>query len=60
MSFNITNSAKDARIASRVVAQLTTTEKNSLLSQIAAAIEANGELIIAENKKDIDAGRAKG
>ena len=52
--------AKNAKIASRVAAQLTTTEKNTLLNAIADAIEANSDHIISENVKDIDAGRTKG
>lgn len=52
--------ASDAKTASRVAAQLTTTKKNMLLNAIADAIEANSEKIINENSKDIDAGRAKG
>ena len=58
--FNMTTMASDAKVASRVAAQLTTTEKNTLLNAIADAIEANSESIISENTKDIDAGRAKG
>ena len=60
MTFDISESAKQAKRAARVVAQLTTTQKNTLLSQVATAIENNSLSIIAENKKDIDAGRAKG
>lgn len=60
MTFNIENSAKQARIASRQVAQLNTNQKNKLLLLIAAAIESNSATIISENAKDIDAGRAKG
>ncbi len=52
--------ASQARVASRVAAQLTTIEKNSLLNAMADAIEAQSANIIIENAKDIDAGRAKG
>lgn len=52
--------AAQAKIASRVAAQLTTSEKNTLLHAIANSIEENSALIISENSKDIDAGRAKG
>jgi len=52
--------AAKAKIASRVAAQLTTTEKNTLLNAIANAIESNSESIISENTKDIEAGRIKG
>lgn len=58
--FDISNNAKQVKVAARVVAQLTTTEKNNLLKMMADAIEAKSEFIIAENSKDIDAGRAKG
>jgi len=60
MQFNIETMAVNARIASRVVAQLTTTEKNTLLTAIADAIEANSHVIIQENAKDIVAGKDKG
>jgi len=52
--------AAQAKKASRVAAQLTTLEKNTLLHAIANSIEENSELIISENSKDIDTGRAKG
>jgi len=58
--FNMSIMASNAKSASRVAAQLTTSEKNILLNAIADAIEANSENIINENSKDIDAGRAKG
>lgn len=58
--FNMATMAKNAKSASRAAAQLTTIEKNALLSAIADAIEANSEQIIKENSKDIDAGREKG
>ncbi len=52
--------ANNAKTASRVVAQLNSSEKNTLLNAIADAIEANSESIIQENAKDISAGRDKG
>lgn len=52
--------AAEAKKASRVAAQLTTLEKNTLLHAIADSIEENSALIISENSKDIDTGRAKG
>ena len=59
-AFNMAAMAAQAKKASRVAAQLTTLEKNTLLNAIADSIEENSELIIDENSKDIDAGRAKG
>ena len=59
-TFNMTEMAANAKAASRVVAQLSTTQKNQLLTEIAKEIEENSALIIAENTKDIDAGREKG
>jgi len=56
----MTEMAAAAKVASRVVAQLTATEKNDLLLAMAAAIEADTKLIITENAKDISAGRDKG
>lgn len=58
--FNMASMAADAKVASRDAAQLTTTEKNTLLNAIADAVEANSESIISENAKDIEAGKAKG
>lgn len=52
--------AQQAKKASRVAAQLNTSEKNTLLNAIATAIEHNSEIIIKENSKDIIAGREKG
>ena len=59
-AFNMAAMAAQAKKASRVAAQLTTLEKNTLLHAIADSIEENSVLIISENSKDIDAGRAKG
>lgn len=59
-TFNIETMAKQSKIASRSVAQLTTTEKNNLLKAMAKAITDNSQQIITENKKDIAAGEAKG
>ncbi|PKI15895.1 glutamate-5-semialdehyde dehydrogenase [Colwellia sp. 12G3] len=58
--FNIATMAQKAKSASRVVAQLNTSEKNTLLNAIATAIEHNSDVIIQENSKDIAAGREKG
>jgi len=59
-TFNMNEMAVNAKIASRVVAQLSTTQKNELLTAIASEIEINSQSIIEENKKDIDGGREKG
>ena len=58
--FNIATMAQKAKKASRVAAQLNTSEKNTLLLAIANAIEINSDTIIQENNKDIIAGREKG
>jgi len=58
--FDIKENAQQVKKASRVVAQLTTTEKNTLLNQMADAIEKHCSVIISENAKDIAAGRDKG
>ena len=58
--FSMTTAAANTKIASRVVAQLTSTEKNALLIAIADAIEDNSDSIIQENAKDIAAGKNKG
>ena len=59
-TFSMEQMAINAKLASRAAAQLNTTEKNILLNAIADAITANSSEIISENKKDIEAGRAKG
>jgi len=58
--FNIATMAANAKKASRVAAQLNSSEKNTLLNAIANAIEENSDVIINENSKDITAGREKG
>ncbi len=52
--------AQQAKIASRQVAQLTSAEKNKLLTDMAEAIVVASPTIIVENQKDLDAGREKG
>ena len=46
-----------ARAASRVIASASTAHKNSALSAIADAIEANLQVLRVENTRDLDAGR---
>ncbi len=58
--FNMQHMAQQAKVASRQVAQLTTTEKNELLSDMAQAIRHESQNIINENQKDLVAGRDKG
>jgi glutamate-5-semialdehyde dehydrogenase len=52
--------ARDARKASHLIARLSTTVKNDLLEEMAAALEASTGQIIAENRKDLEAGERKG
>jgi glutamate-5-semialdehyde dehydrogenase len=59
-NFNIATMAKKAKKASRVAAQLNSSQKNTLLNALATAIEDNSAIIIRENDKDITAGREKG
>jgi glutamate-5-semialdehyde dehydrogenase len=49
-----------AKAASRVLAALTTDQKNAALQTIADEIEARSLDILAENARDTEAGRAKG
>ncbi len=60
MTFNIVNSAQAARKASKVIAQLSSVDKDSLLKQIAAAIDSQTAEIISANQQDIAYGKAKG
>jgi glutamate-5-semialdehyde dehydrogenase len=59
-NFNMAELAKKVKQASLVVAQLTTSQKNNLLTAMASTIEKNAQAIITENAKDISAGREKG
>ncbi|MGX5915538.1 glutamate-5-semialdehyde dehydrogenase [Aliidiomarina sp. Khilg15.8] len=52
--------AKRAAVAARAVAKLTTDEKNQVLQRMADAIRADKDAILAENKKDLEAGTEKG
>ncbi len=52
--------AKKARAASRSIASIPGSVKNTILLETAIALEANKEIIIAENEKDMSAGRKKG
>ena len=49
-----------ARVASRALARAETAAKNGALLAIADAIEAAAERLKAENRKDLEAGRARG
>lgn len=57
---NLTRMGQAAKAASRRLAALTTGEKNAALRLIADEIEAQSLEILAENARDIEAGRAKG
>ena len=48
-AFDITANAKAVKKAARIVAQLTSEQKNQLLNKMADAIEANSAEIIKEN-----------
>jgi glutamate-5-semialdehyde dehydrogenase len=52
--------AKEARDASRTMAQVPTTVKNDLLRRMAGALVAASAGLIEENAKDLEAGRGKG
>ena len=58
--FNMVAMAQQVKRASREVAQLTTVQKNTLLTAMASAIESDSQQILVENEKDIAAGKAKG
>ncbi|MFB3888197.1 MAG: glutamate-5-semialdehyde dehydrogenase [Candidatus Bathyarchaeia archaeon] len=51
---------KKARAASYLTAQLTAEVKNAALCRMANALEANAATILAANKLDVDAAKAKG
>jgi len=56
----MTRLARQARAASRELAQLTTAEKNSCLLAMAAALEKNGDAIKQANASDMDAAAKSG
>lgn len=51
---------RDARAASRIVANYTTVQKNNLLLMMAAGLRTKADFIIAENKKDLAAAEEVG
>jgi glutamate-5-semialdehyde dehydrogenase len=51
---------RNARAASRVLASATTSQKNAALIAIANALVAKTDFLVAENEKDLAAGRASG
>ena len=57
---NLNKMGKDAKSASRVLATLTTDQKNAALHLIADEIEAQADYVLAKNAKDIADGRAAG
>jgi glutamate-5-semialdehyde dehydrogenase len=56
----MTRLARQARVASRELAQLTTAEKNSCLLAMAAALEKNADAIKSANVPDLDAAAKSG
>jgi len=56
----MTRLARQARVASRELAQLTTAEKNSCLLAMAAALEKNADAIKQANVSDMDAAAKSG
>ncbi|OZG71955.1 glutamate-5-semialdehyde dehydrogenase [Hahella sp. CCB-MM4] len=51
---------QQARVASRQIAKASTGAKNAALLAIAEEIQASREMLMAENQKDLDAGRSNG
>ncbi len=60
ISEHVVSMAQEARRASLVMARLSTSVKNSMLQAMAAALERSSAEIIAENDRDLEAGRQKG
>src|SRR5208283_1438211 len=56
----MTRLARQARVASRELAQLTTAEKNSCLLAMASALEKNADAIKSANAPDMDAAAKSG
>lgn len=60
MSFSISHAARQARLASRQIAKLSATEKNTLLCDIASALLENTPQILVANELDLANGRSSG
>jgi len=60
MTTSILEICKRARAASYDVAKLSSEAKNSSLCRMANALEGNAEKILAANRRDVDAAKAKG
>jgi glutamate-5-semialdehyde dehydrogenase len=60
LSEQMTRLARQARVASRELAQLTTAEKNSCLLAMAAALEKNADAIKQANASDMDTAAKSG
>lgn len=60
MSFSITSAAKQAKKAARQIANLNSSQKNQLLTDIADALVASTPAILAANEKDINSGKNNG
>ena len=56
----ITEICKRAKAASVEMAKLSADAKNTALCRMANALEANAEKILAANKEDVEAAKAKG
>lgn len=57
---NVEAQAIAAKHAAKVLSQLSTSEKNTVLHVLADALETKTDVILEANKLDLDAGRAKG
>ena len=60
MAENVRKIAADARQASLEMARLSTVAKNAMLLKMADALEREAGHLMAENRKDLEAGQAKG
>ncbi len=57
---NLTEMGKNAKAASRVLGSLNTEQKNNALTLIADELEAQAEIVLAQNQADIRDGKAAG
>ena len=56
----LTDLGKRARLASRTLARLTTTQKNTALHNLAEALIADQQAILTANAQDVESGKANG
>ncbi len=58
--FSLIEMAKEVKSASKIIAKCSSAKKNNILNAMASALENNTQMLISENKKDLEYARTKG